>query len=60
MTRILIADDHELVRRGLRQILADAFPDLVVAEAADARQTLEAAGKGAWDIVLRDRGAPGS
>ena len=59
MTRILIADDHELVRRGLRQILADAFPDLVVAEAADARQTLEAAGKGAWDIVLLDINMPG-
>jgi two-component system, NarL family, invasion response regulator UvrY len=59
MTRILIADDHELVRRGIRQILADAFSDLVVAEAADARQILEAAGKAAWDIVLLDINMPG-
>jgi two-component system, NarL family, invasion response regulator UvrY len=59
MTRILIADDHELVRRGLRQLLADAFPDLVVAEAADARQTLEAARKKTWDVVLLDINMPG-
>jgi two-component system, NarL family, invasion response regulator UvrY len=59
MTRIIIADDHELVRRGIRQILAEAFPDLVVAEAADARQTLETAEKQAWDIVLLDINMPG-
>jgi DNA-binding NarL/FixJ family response regulator len=59
MTRILVADDHELVRRGLRQILADAFPKLVLAEAADARQTLEAAEKQTYDIVLLDINMPG-
>jgi two-component system, NarL family, invasion response regulator UvrY len=59
MTRILIADDHELVRRGVRHILAEAFADLAVGEATDARQTLEAAGKGAWDIVLLDINMPG-
>jgi DNA-binding NarL/FixJ family response regulator len=59
MTRILIADDHELVRRGLRQILAEAFPKLALAEAADGRQTLEAAAKEAWDVVLLDINMPG-
>jgi DNA-binding NarL/FixJ family response regulator len=59
MTRILVADDHELVRRGLRQILADAFPKLVLGEAADARQTLEAAEKQPYDIVLLDINMPG-
>jgi DNA-binding NarL/FixJ family response regulator len=40
-TRVLLADDHELVRQGLRLIL-DAQPDLeVVAEAADGEQALE-------------------
>jgi DNA-binding NarL/FixJ family response regulator len=40
-TRILLADDHSLVRRGLRLIL-DAEPDLeVVAEAADGEQAVE-------------------
>jgi len=59
MTRILIADDHELVRRGLWQILSEAFPKLVVAEAVDARQALELAAKQSWDIVLLDINLPG-
>jgi len=59
MTRILIADDHELLRRGLKAILAEAFPDLVVGEAADARETLEAVEKKRWDIVLLDINMPG-
>jgi DNA-binding NarL/FixJ family response regulator len=59
MTRILIADDHELVRRGLRQILAEAFAELTLAEASDGRQTLEIAGKQAWDVVLLDINMPG-
>ena len=42
-TRILLADDHAVVRRGLRMVL-DAEPDLeVVAEAADGREALELA-----------------
>jgi len=59
MTRILIADDHELVRRGLRQLLADTFPELTLGEALDGRQTLEAAAKQSWDIVLLDINMPG-
>jgi DNA-binding NarL/FixJ family response regulator len=59
MTRILIADDHELLRRGLKTILSDSFPDLQVVEAADARQTLEAARKQPCDIVLLDINMPG-
>lgn len=59
MTRILIADDHELLRRGLKSILAESFPDSSVAEAADARQTLEAVDKERWDIVLLDINMPG-
>jgi DNA-binding NarL/FixJ family response regulator len=59
MTRILLADDHELVRRGLRQILAETFSDLVVGEAGDAGQTLQAVEKRAWDVVLLDINMPG-
>jgi two-component system invasion response regulator UvrY len=59
MIRILIADDHELMRRGLRSILAEAFPELIVREAADARQTLNAAAKQSWDMVLLDINMPG-
>jgi two-component system invasion response regulator UvrY len=59
MTSILIVDDHELVRRGLRQILTEVFPGLVVGEAVDGRETLEAAQKQSWDVVLLDINLPG-
>ncbi len=59
MVRILIADDHELVRRGLRQILTEAFPAVIVGEAANASETLQEASKNDWDIVLLDINMPG-
>ena len=59
MTRILIADDHELLRRGLKGILAEVYKDLQVGEAADGRQALEMAQKQKWDIVLLDINMPG-
>ena len=58
-TRILIADDHALVRGGLRMVL-DAQPDLdVVGEAADGRQALQLARKLSPDLVLMDIRMPG-
>lgn len=59
MKRILIADDHEIVRRGLRQILTDEFPKLQVGDASDARSAVEAVRKQAWDAVLLDINMPG-
>lgn len=59
MKRILIADDHEIVRRGLRQILADEFPKLETGDAANARETVEAVRRQAWDAVLLDINMPG-
>ena len=59
MTRILIADDHELLRRGLKGILAEAYRDLTVGEASDSAQTLNAAEKQPWDVVLLDINMPG-
>ena len=42
-TRILLADDHAMVRRGLRHVL-DAEPDLeVVAECGDGREAVQTA-----------------
>jgi len=54
MIRILIADDHEILRRGLCGILREAFPDAELGEAGDAARTLEAAAQERWDIVLLD------
>ncbi len=59
MTRILVVDDHELLRRGLRSILTDAFPELVLLEAADAADALAAVEKAACDVALVDINLPG-
>lgn len=59
MKRILIADDHEIVRRGLRQILIDEFPKLQIGEAANARDAIEAVRKQSCDAVLLDINMPG-
>ncbi|NYE17136.1 response regulator [Actinomadura citrea] len=57
-TRILLADDHALVRRGLRLIL-DAEPDLtVVAEAADGAEVLDALAAGGVDLAILDIAMP--
>ena len=59
MKRIIIADDHEIVRAGLKQIIADD-PDLSVeGEAADGQELLEKLRKNKFDLVLLDMKMPG-
>jgi DNA-binding NarL/FixJ family response regulator len=56
--RILLADDHVVVRRGLRLVL-DAEPDLqVVAEAGDGREALELALRESIDLAVLDVSMP--
>jgi DNA-binding NarL/FixJ family response regulator len=59
VTRILIVDDHEVVRRGLRQVLVEAFPGSVVEEADRSETALGAIAGTAWDLVLLDVNIPG-
>jgi len=59
MTRILVVDDHELLRRGLRDILTGAFSELALVEAPDARTALAAAEKEPCDVALVDINLPG-
>ncbi len=56
--RILIADDHELIRRGLVSALADRPDWSIVAEAADGRQACELAARLAPDIAVLDLTMP--
>lgn len=59
MIRILIADDHAVVRRGLRQIVSEE-PDLVVdGEAHSGQEALTLAREQHWDLVMLDISMPG-
>jgi two-component system, NarL family, invasion response regulator UvrY len=57
--RVLIVDDHTMVRRGLRALLSDEFRGAVCGEAADAAQAVEQLRKKEWDVVLLDITLPG-
>ncbi|MBN9698223.1 MAG: response regulator transcription factor [Zoogloea sp.] len=56
--RVLIADDHAIVRQGLRQILSDT-PDLTVTgEAENGVQAVQMVRSGEWDVILMDVSMP--
>jgi len=56
--RILLADDHAILREGIRALLEDQPDMAVVGEAADGRQAVELARKLEPDIVVMDIGMP--
>lgn len=59
MIRILLVDDHEMVREGLKRILSE-FPDIeVVAEAASGEQALDRTRTARADVTLLDVSMPG-
>src|ERR1700739_2940178 len=57
--RILIADDHAVFRRGLRETLTEAFSRVTFGEAKTAQETLELARRQNWDVVILDISMPG-
>lgn len=59
MIRVLIADDHALVRRGLQQVLHQAPGVSVVGEASDGWQVLEMLRTDAPDLLMLDLSMPG-
>jgi DNA-binding NarL/FixJ family response regulator len=59
MIRVLVADDHAVVRRGLKQILREQ-PDIGdVGEAKNGQEALELARSGEWDVIVLDITMPG-
>jgi DNA-binding NarL/FixJ family response regulator len=58
MIKILIADDHPIVRRGLHQILAEQPDMAVLGEAQNAQELLELARRADWDVVVLDISMP--
>lgn len=59
MLRVLIADDHEVVRRGLKQILLEGFPLIYIDEAFDCPSLVDKAMAESWDIIVSDLAMPG-
>jgi two-component system, NarL family, invasion response regulator UvrY len=59
MRRFLIADDHTVVRKGLKQMLLEAFPSAHIEEVSDAEDLFKKVMKESWDIVISDISMPG-
>jgi two-component system invasion response regulator UvrY len=60
MIKVLIADDHAIVRKGLREILRGEDDLSVAGEASDGLQAMERALGEPWDIVILDITMPGA
>src|SRR5271157_954118 len=54
MIRILIADDHPVVRKGLEQLLAEAFPQAEFGGSATISETLQSLRQRRWDVLVLD------
>lgn len=52
--RILLADDHGIMRSGLRHIVADAFPDAEIGEAGSCPEVLERLRDSEWTVLILD------
>ena len=59
MIKVLIADDHAIVRRGLKEILQRELEDLYCGEAGDAQQVLSEIERQQWDLLILDLALPG-
>ena len=57
--RILIADDHAIVRRGLTEILLETWPSAEIEQVGDGESLLQQSLDGGWDIVISDLMMPG-
>ena len=57
--RVLIADDHAVFRRGLRETLAEFFFKVTFGEAKTAQETVELVRRHDWDVVILDISMPG-
>ena len=59
MLRILIADDHAIIRKGLKQILLEEYPSATIEEVNDAEAAINKTITNEWDILICDLSMPG-
>jgi DNA-binding NarL/FixJ family response regulator len=56
---VLVVGDHAIVRRGIRELIAEAFPDASVSEATNANDVLSRLDPWPWHLVILDIAMPG-
>jgi DNA-binding NarL/FixJ family response regulator len=59
MLKVIIADDHPLFRRGVKDILVEGLEKVTIGEAGSAQELLGLAKTGTWDVVIMDISMPG-
>lgn len=59
MLRVLIADDHAIVRKGLKQLLLEEYPFATIEEVGNAESLVSKVITGKWDVVICDLSMPG-
>lgn len=57
--RVLIADDHAIVRKGLAHLIREEFQGAEISEASNGGEVLEKVKEGIWDVILIDISMPG-
>ncbi len=57
--KVLVADDHAIVRKGLKQILLEEYPFGEIEECANAEELIQKANDGQWDVIISDISMPG-
>ena len=60
MTRILLVDDHPVVRQGIKQVLTGAFHPALVGEASNAAEGMTEIKSTDWDVMVLDLSLPGT
>lgn len=60
MLKVLIADDHSIFRRGLKELLSDGLGAVTVGECSNAFDLLQSVKHKKWDVVILDIGMPGT
>jgi DNA-binding NarL/FixJ family response regulator len=58
LVKILVIDDHEIVRRGVKQILEEVFPHVEVGEADTGQKGIAAVRQEPWDLAIVDISLP--
>jgi len=59
MLKILLIDDHEILRQGLKKIIDEYFKKVHYGEASNAEEVVKLYGKENWDLVITDINLPG-